>query len=320
MCELCEEQPAAVLCAECCKCYCGRCSEFVHGLPQKKSHKTEAIPKGVRVDARCPLHKDEPLKLFNLARTELCCPTCKMNDAYSEDDVVDLCEINKDNEIFSAKQIKEDFTYALKCDHTSEKKITDALEFIQKESTDTKEKVSQTFKEAHNKLEAEEAVVMEELEKACSKAEEALQKVLEKFRTVHEYSTVLNEANSKTEGKRSRLMELSIACEMDKQSMAMEELRSLMAVSLSFKWDTKKRKLSFIKHLINGAPVPNGVAVSNVCSTSANVSWSCEEKEDLSEEDKKKIAYSVEVKKVTETDMEWREVQREGQEVQCEWT
>ena len=38
-----------------------------------------------------------------------------------------------------------------------------------------KEKVSQSFREAHEKLNTEEAAVMEELEKACSEAEEVLQ-------------------------------------------------------------------------------------------------------------------------------------------------
>ena len=64
VCELCEEQPATVLCAECCKCYCDECSELVHRKGSKKGHKTEAIPKGVRVDAMCPLHKNGALVLF----------------------------------------------------------------------------------------------------------------------------------------------------------------------------------------------------------------------------------------------------------------
>ena len=64
VCELCEEQPAAVLCAECCKCYCEKCNVYMHESSKKKGHKTEAIPKGVRVDAMCPLHKKNPLELL----------------------------------------------------------------------------------------------------------------------------------------------------------------------------------------------------------------------------------------------------------------
>ena len=75
----------------------------------------------------------------------------------------------------------------------------------------------QTFREAHEKLNAEEAAVMDELEKACSETEEALQKELDSLKEVREYSTILSEDNSKTEGKVSRLMELSIACEVEKQ-------------------------------------------------------------------------------------------------------
>ena len=74
VCELCEEQLATVLCAECYKCYCDECCEFAHRKGSKKDHKTEAIPKGVMVDARCPLHKENPLELFCVDDTELCCP------------------------------------------------------------------------------------------------------------------------------------------------------------------------------------------------------------------------------------------------------
>ena len=55
VCELCEEQPATLLCVECYKCYCSGCSEVVHRVTGKKEHKTEPIPKGVRVDAMAKL-------------------------------------------------------------------------------------------------------------------------------------------------------------------------------------------------------------------------------------------------------------------------
>ena len=63
VCELCEEQPAIFLCAECYKCYCDEHNEYVHKMASKKDHKTEAIPKGVRVDAMCPFHKKDHLNL-----------------------------------------------------------------------------------------------------------------------------------------------------------------------------------------------------------------------------------------------------------------
>ena len=96
-----------------------------------------------------------------------------------------------------------------------------------------KEKVSQSFRVAHERLNAEEAAVMEELEKACNEAEEALQKALDSLKEVREYSAVLSETNSKTEGKGSRLMELNIACEMEKQMKTMNELHKRMIADLT---------------------------------------------------------------------------------------
>ena len=77
MCELCEEQSATFLCAECHKYYCEGCSEFVHSKASKKDHKTEDIPKCVKVGAMCPLHKKVPLEMICVDDTELCCGTCE---------------------------------------------------------------------------------------------------------------------------------------------------------------------------------------------------------------------------------------------------
>ena len=89
----------------------------------------------------------------------------------------------------------------MKCDDDLEKKIAETIESIHKENLSAKEKVSRSFREAHKRLNAEEAAVMEELEKACNEAEEALQKTLNSLKEVREYSAVLSEANSKTERK-----------------------------------------------------------------------------------------------------------------------
>ena len=182
VCELCEEQPATALCAECCKCYCEKCSRYVHESSMKKGHKTEVIPKSVRVDAMCPLHKDEPLKLLCVDDTELCCAMCKVDEFHKCHKVVELSEVSEDNEVFSAVKVREHFEGALKCDEELEKKIAETIENVQKENVVAKEKISQSFREAHEKLNAEEAAVMEELEKACSEAEEALQKALDSLR------------------------------------------------------------------------------------------------------------------------------------------
>ena len=75
------------------------------------------------------------------------------------------------NEVLSAAKVRERFEGALKCDDDLEKKIAETIESVQKESAT--EKITQSFKEAHKKLNTEEAAVMEEVEKACSEAEEA---------------------------------------------------------------------------------------------------------------------------------------------------
>ena len=79
VCELCEEQPATVLCAECNKCYCDEHNEYVHKMGSKKDHKTEVIPKGVRVDAMCPLHKNCAFEMFCVNNIGLCCATCTLH-------------------------------------------------------------------------------------------------------------------------------------------------------------------------------------------------------------------------------------------------
>ena len=104
-CELCEEQPATLLCAECCKCYCDRCSEFVHDLPKKKDHKAEVIPKGVRVDAMCSLHKKNSLERLCVNEIQLCCSTCVLDRVHKDHKVVNLSNVSEDNEVFSAAKV-----------------------------------------------------------------------------------------------------------------------------------------------------------------------------------------------------------------------
>ena len=72
VCELCEEQTATVLCAECCKCYCDEHNKYIHKMASKKGYKTEIIPKGLRIGAMCPLHKMNALELFCVDDTQLC--------------------------------------------------------------------------------------------------------------------------------------------------------------------------------------------------------------------------------------------------------
>ena len=122
---MCEEQPATALCVECCKCYCDNCCIAIHGLV-KKEHKTEVIPKGVRVDARCPLHKDVPLDLFCVDDIELCCGTCGLLGPHMGHKIVKISEVSEDNEVFSAAKVRKRFEGVLKCDDDLEKKIATA--------------------------------------------------------------------------------------------------------------------------------------------------------------------------------------------------
>ena len=313
-CELCKEQPATILCSECCRCYCDECNEYMHKKGSKKGHKTEAIPEGVVVDARCPLHNDIPLKMFCVDEVKLCCSTCKLKDFHKGHNVVDLLDVSQDNEIFSASDVRKHFAVALKCDDELDKKIEETIERIRREGNEAGEKVKQTFIEVHRKLEEEEAKIMEELERVCNESEEVLQKNLDTLRETREYSKVLNEADSK--GKEmSRLMELSIVCSMEEQRRTMEELHRMMMTDLKIVWDSEERKLSFTRTLFNGAPIPNNITFPSVLSRGTDISWDCDLSR-MSEEDKKKVTYVVEVKKGTEEERVWREVYS-GAENKC---
>ena len=113
VCEFCREQPVSVLCAECCKCYCDGCSEFIHKKSSKKGHKIEAIPEGVVVHATCPLHGDA-LRMFCVDEVKLCCAMCKTEKLHKGHSVVKTSVISQDNETFSATEVKKRFSDVLK--------------------------------------------------------------------------------------------------------------------------------------------------------------------------------------------------------------
>ena len=101
-------------------------------MASKKDHKTEAIPKGVRVDAMCSLHKGNQLELFCVDDTELCCGICERKSLHKNHKVVELSELVEDNEMFSAAKVRERFEGALKCDDDLEKRIAETIENVQK--------------------------------------------------------------------------------------------------------------------------------------------------------------------------------------------
>ena len=318
LCELCEEQPATVLCAECCKCYCDECNEYMHKKESKKGHKPGPILESVVVNAMCPLHKNEPLSMFCVDDVKLCCHACtgRIEDLHKGHNVVDLTEVSQDNETFSAAEVRKRFVDALKCDDELDKKIEETIESIKKEGNEAAEKVKQTFIEAHEKLTEEEKKIMKELERVCNESEEVLQKNLGTLREVREYSKTLNEVNDEIQGKEiSRMMELILVSSMEEQRRTMEELHRMMMTGLKVGWDSEKRKLTFTRTLFNGAPIPGNISFSSVLTREMKISWDCDLSR-MSEEDQRKVKYVVEMKKGVEEEREWREVYS-GAENKC---
>ena len=347
LCEFCGEQPATVLCAECCKCLCDECNEYTHKKASMKRHKTETIPEGVIVDARCSLHNDEPLSMFCVDEVKMCCSTCasKTENLHKGHNVVKISDIIQDNEVFSVSEARKRFADVLKCDDELDKKIEETIESIKGEDNNVREKIKESFTEAHNVLKDKEAKAMEELEKAheelrekeakitkehekahkelkeeevnvmkelervCTESEEILEKNLDALREVREYSKLLSEADAKIRGDKesSRLMELNLVSSMEEQRRTMEELHKTMMTDLKVEWDSDERKLSFTRTLFNGVPIPSGVSFSSVLSQGVSVSWTCDESK-LSEEDKKKVKYFVEMKKCVDEKGRWKEV------------
>ena len=150
---MCEGQSATVLCAECCKCYCDECNEYMHKKGPKKGHKTESIPEGVIVDAMCSIHKNNPLEMFCVDEVRLCCGICinRIEDFHKGHNVLKVSEVSQDNETFSVSEVRKHFADVLKCDDEYDK-IEETIESIRKEGNEAKEKVKQTFIEAHEKL------------------------------------------------------------------------------------------------------------------------------------------------------------------------
>ena len=177
-------------------------------------------------------------------------------------------------------RIRARFEDALKFDDELERKIEDTIESIQDEGASAREKVAHSFSEAHERLKAEEAKVMEELENACNEAEEMLQNALLSIRDVHEHSIAFSEASSAEQGQDETAANMRMDYEMEKQLHTMEELQKMTLTRLDIEWDDNGRKLSFTKRLINGVPVPDSISFSDVHSKCVNISWNCDSDDD----------------------------------------
>ena len=66
--------------------------------------------------------------------TELCCAICKVDKLHKSQKVVEVSDVSKDSEVFSAAKVRERFEDALKCDDDLEKKIAETIENAQKEN------------------------------------------------------------------------------------------------------------------------------------------------------------------------------------------
>ena len=302
LCELCEGEPATVLCAECFRCYCDECSKFVHKKSPKKEHKTETIPEGVKVSAMCPIHKTE-LKLFSVGEVELCCFECKEEKTSKGHTVVETSKISRDNEVFSAKNVKTLFGTAFKNGMELDKRIEKVIESIKEERKDVDARIEKSFNEARRRLDEEEKGLKEKLEKVTQEYVSVLCETLTGLRETHEYSKVLNEADSKGKDM-SRLMELNLVSEMERQRRIAEEVHATKMTGVNIGWDSEERKLSFTKYIFNGVPTPGDLVLSNVASRRFALAWDCDESE-MSEEDKEALSYVVEVKK--SSDDAWKE-------------
>ena len=241
---------------------------------------------------------------------------------YKGDAPQTLCgskSLNDEHEkAFSASEVRRRFADVLKYDDELDRKIEETIESIRREGNEASEKIKQTFNEEHRKLGEEEFKVMMELEKACSESEDRLHKVLGTLKEAQEYNSTLDESITKMqrEGKETiQGMELNLVSSMEKQRKAMEELRRTMMTDLKIGWDSEKRKLSFTRNLFNGAPIPNNITFPKVTCTGISVSWDCDTR-GLSEDDRTKVKYAVEMKKGAEEERAWREVYS-GVETKC---
>ena len=306
VCEVCDEHLATVLCPECCTCYCDKCCETAHKGTYIEDHRTEAIPEGVTVDGMCPHHKGEHLWLFCVNDIELCCTACRDGEMHGGHMVVNVPEIGEDNEIFSAEEVRERFADALKRDDELDSKIEAVMEGIRSKGNDVREMISQTFMEAHKRLEEEEAKIMEELERVCNESEEALQRNLEELREIHERSVALGEICAKREEEEcSRLMELNLVSSMERQRRELEEFHGVAMSDVEFSWDSEERSLTVAKALFNGAPVPSNVCCQGVLNNEMTVSWDCDLSR-LSESDFSNVSYVLSMKEPYES--AWKEV------------
>ena len=174
---------------------------------------------------------------------------------------------------------------AFKWGRELEKRIEDAIDNISLGSFNAGNEIRHTFRELHERLNAEEVKVMEELESAHLRVEEPLQRTLYKLKEAFEHGDDLD------------LESLNKKDEMSAESFLreIEDLLNTTLADLKVSWDPETRKLSYTEHLINGVPIPNGITLYSIYNKSADISWECENS-GLKEEDRENLVFHVEAR------------------------
>ena len=317
LCELCEEEAAATLCLDCYKCYCDKCSKFVHGLTKKKEHRMEPVRRDSLIDTMCHVHKNNPLEFFCVDDSELCCGACTVRGPHAGHRIIEISEALKDDSVCSVGKINMNFAKVVEQSTVLEEKIVEAIDYLQKEGTSVKEKVTQTFKEAHEKLSIEEASIMKQLECTCKEVEERLDRAREELRVRLEHCAVLMSAGEGNETEEAnKLGLLNIVSKKEREVHEMEKLMRTLIIGVKIGWDSKKRKLSFTQDLVNEIAAPTDFRVSTASGKSVDASWSFDET-GLSEEDKKGLTYCVEMKRASESKKRRWEEAYTGKDKKC---
>lgn len=202
-------------------------------------------------------------------------------------------DTNEDDILLSLSDFAAQFDDALRWGNELERRIEGAIDDISLGGFNTGKEIGQTFRELHERLNAEEAKVMEELERINLKFEEPLQKTLCKLKETFEYSNTPDYESIK---KKDGMDVDSYMKEIEERQREIEGLLNTTLTSPKISWDPEKRKLSFAEHLINGVPVPNDITFYSVCNKSIDISWECDNS-GLREEDRERLLFHVEARR-----------------------
>ena len=311
-CDNCDYRLVTKFCSECFKCYCDECCRVFHMNKELRGHKIEEIPEGLMVDIKCPTHTDTPLELFCIDEVKLCCRKCIEENPHDDHNIVNVADVMQDKKVFSVSKVRENFNSAMRRNEEFIEKVKVITENLENGGNDMKNEIKQTFVKEHEKLKAEEKEIIGELEKIISEHKEKLQTSLKSLQEAQEHSNLLSDAII-GEDETSVYMGLCVSSEMEKGRIEIEDLHRKEMADLELKWNSKTRKLTFIKHYFSGAPIPSNISFPKAVGRQVEISWGCDVRF-MSEEDKAALKYLVEVKRKEEK--KWKEAYS-GKERKC---